>query len=117
MLRMANVSSPRSGNNWVRGVLSAALELEPLAVHDFAEVGELPSGCAFSGPLVSRTAYQRFLSENNFPPLVLARHPLDILLLALHFARHEPQTRQWLLGNCEIADELSQADSSSEIFR
>lgn len=79
MLRVTNVSSPRSGNNWVRGVLSAALELEPLAVHDFAEVGELPSGCAFSGPLVSRTAYQRFLSENNFPPAGFSstppRHP------------------------------------------
>jgi hypothetical protein len=38
------------------------------------------------------------LEGHGYHVVVLVRHPLDILISILHFAKHEPQTARWLDG-------------------
>ena len=47
MLRLAVVSSPRSGNTWVRAVLANSLGLDQFAVHDYRDLPKnIPENCA-----------------------------------------------------------------------
>jgi hypothetical protein len=49
--------------------------------------------------------------------VVLARHPLDVLISALQFIRRDYSTRRWLEGNVEIPDSLVGASPVSPIFK
>ncbi len=116
MTRLAIVSSPRSGNSWTRSVIAQGLQLEELAVHDYADLREIPDRCALQIHWYREPHFQQFLARERFTVLVIARHPLDILLSVLHFVPHEPATSQWLLGNCEIPAGLNGQDPTSDAF-
>ncbi len=46
-----------------------------------------------------------------------ARHPLDVLISVLHFIRYEPETAEWLGGNCSIPLDLpGKAQASPEFL-
>lgn len=116
-MRIAIVSSPRCGNTWVRSVLSSALLLPEIGVHNYLDVPvELPSDCTLQVHWYREPNFQRFLKENDFQTVVIARHPLDLLISVLHFVRHEPLTSEWLLGNAEIPKELAGQSPTSDIF-
>lgn len=116
-LRIAIISSPRSGNSWVRMVLARTLNLEQIAVHNWRDLpSELPKDCFLQIHWYRAPNFQSFLRENQFRLMVLARHPLDVLLSVLHFIRYEPLTARWLEGNCAISPELIESSSVSAAF-
>jgi hypothetical protein len=115
-LRVAVVSTPRTGNTWVRSVLGEILELQQIAVHNYTELGKLPDRCIVQLHWYRESNFQKFLSENGFRVLVLARHPLDVLISILNFVRHEPQTARWLEGNAEIPNDIAGKPPTSREF-
>jgi hypothetical protein len=116
-MRIAIISSPRSGNSWVRLVLSAAFDAEQLSLHNYRDApGQLPERCVLQVHWYREPNFQRFLEGNGFRIVTLARHPLDILVSALKFMRHEPETRQWLEGNVELPLELANCSPASANF-
>jgi hypothetical protein len=115
--RLAIISSPRSGNLWVRSIISRALDLEELPVFNYRDApAHLPERCILQTHWYREPNFQAWLDLHGFTKLCIARHPLDILISVLHFVRHEPTTARWLEGNVEIPDHLSGATPSSESF-
>ncbi|MGH9438115.1 MAG: sulfotransferase domain-containing protein [Terriglobia bacterium] len=116
-LRIAIVSMPRSGNTWVRRVLSEALGLEQIAVHNPLELpATLPTRMALQIHWYREPRFQAFLRSNDFRTIVLARHPLDVLISVLHFTRREPLTARWLEGNAELPPDFAQHTPASPAF-
>lgn len=117
-LRVAVISTPRCGNTWVRSVLADILELEELAVHNYTELKSIPERAILQVHWYREPCFQRFLREHRFKIVVLARHPLDVLVSILNFIRHEPLTARWLEGNGEIPPSLiGQPPTSREFVR
>lgn len=116
-LRIALVCSPRTGGSWIRMVLARALNLQEIAVHNWRDItSELPKDCILHIHWYREPNFQSFLRENEFRLIVLARHPLDVLLSVLHFIRYEPLTTRWLEGNCAIPLELTESSPVSASF-
>ena len=117
-LRLGIVSTPRSGNTWLRHLLTAAYMLEERAAH-------LPDD-VFALPLPHRLALQiHWMRDADFldrirrhkiQVITLARHPLDMLLSMLHFLQHEPETARWLDGAGNIDFSLVGHDPNSARF-
>jgi hypothetical protein len=117
-LRVAVISTPRCGNTWVRSVLGDILRLEQLAVHNYTELGSIPERAIVQLHWYREPGFQRFLRDYGFKTLVLARHPLDVLVSILNFIRHEPLTARWLDGNAEIPSSLvGESPTSKEFLR
>jgi hypothetical protein len=115
-MRIAIVSSPRSGNSWLRGLFRDSLELHEVAVHNYLDAVTIPEKCVLQLHWYREPNFQRFLAENDFWVITVARHPLDILISVLHFVRYEPETAKWLGGNCELPGSLSEWSPASEHF-
>ena len=115
-LRIAVISSPRSGNTWVRSVLGDILGLQQFAVHNYIELKNIPDRCIVQLHWYREPNLQRFLRGRCFKVLVLARHPLDVLVSMLNFIRHEPLTARWLEGNAEIPKSLAGQSPTSQDF-
>ena len=116
-MRLALISTPRSGNTWVSKFLASALRLEQDAVHNWKEVSlPLPERYILQVHWYREPQFQEWLNENGFIPVVIARHPLDVLISILRFVKHEPQTRRWLEGDGELPVGLEQADPTSDVF-
>jgi hypothetical protein len=89
-VRIAIVSTPRSGNTWLRGLLSRIYDLTEMAVHSPDEIAwdELPDRCVIQihwrrvEPFVSQ------LDAHGFRVVVLARHPLDVFISALNYTQY-----------------------------
>jgi hypothetical protein len=113
-LRIAVVSTPRSG---VRSVLSKALELEQIAVHNTRDIPSvLPERVALQIHWYREPNFQAFLRSNRFRVVVIARHPLDVLVSVLRFIRYEPLTARWLEANAELPADLCQYPPASPAF-
>ena len=99
-LRLAVVSTPRSGNTWLRRMLAVLYGLHECAAHAPEEVewGRLPARCVLQIHWHRSPAFVKLLEQHGFQVVVLARHPLDVLLSILHFAPHDPSTVHWLQG-------------------
>lgn len=100
-IRIAVVSTPRSGNTWLRLMLASLYRAEQVAVHSPGDVSwdNLPKGNFVLQIHWERTPeFIERLQAHGFKVVVLQRHPLDVLLSILQFSVHEPQTAQWLLG-------------------
>lgn len=116
-LRIAVIGTPRSGNTWVRNVLSEAADLEQIAVHTPQELPQvLPERLAVQLHWYRDEDLLRYLQENGFRTLTIARHPLDVLLSVLQFIRFEPQTARWLDGAVEIPETLAGCAPTSPEF-
>jgi len=117
-LRIAVISSPRSGNMWLRRLLTATYGLEERSAHtpDELDWETLPDGCALQLHWRRTPAFRKRLKRHGFSVAVLARHPLDVLVSILHFAPHEPQTARWLDGEGGNEDSLIGADPASPAF-
>lgn len=106
-LRLAIVSTPRSGNTWLRRLLASMYDLPEIAVHTPREIvwESLPPKAILQIHWRDTDNFVSLLAENGFHPIVIARHPLDILISILHFATYESQTARWLDG--EAGSEIS----------
>ncbi len=107
MLRLAIISSPRSGNTWLRHLLSSIYGLEPVLAFSPAGVDwdSIPDRCLLQTHWHRTDDFLKLLARHDFRVVALARHPLDLLLSILQFAAHEPLTARWLEG--EGGDESS----------
>jgi hypothetical protein len=115
-LRVAVISTPRCGNTWVRSVLGDILKLQQFAVHDYRELESIPDRAIVQLHWYREPGFQRFLRDHGFKTIVLARHPLDVLVSILNFIRFEPLTARWLEGNAEIPPSLAGQPPTSEAF-
>jgi hypothetical protein len=99
-LRIAVVSTPRSGNSWLRAVLHHAYRVPVFAVHDLTEefCESLPPEAVVQIHWPRTPEFEDRLRRHGFQVLSLARHPLDTLISILHFCWYEPDTGSWLLG-------------------
>src|SRR5262245_65691843 len=92
-LRVAVVSTPRSGNSWLRRLLDhvygfSASDRGELPLYNPLEAPwpDLPARCVImthwrrAGPLPA------LLEEHGFRVVTLARDPLDVLISILHYA-------------------------------
>lgn len=117
-VRIAVVSSPRSGNMWLRRLLVAAYGLEERTAHapDEVDWDGLPDDCVLQLHWHRTPVFRALLDTHGFSVVVLARHPLDVLVSILHFAPHEPQTACWLDGEGGGESRLIGADPASAAF-
>jgi hypothetical protein len=100
MMRLAIISTPRSGNTWFRYILARLYQLDQFAVHtpDALDWPALPENCVVQLHWHNTVEFRCVLREHGFRVAVIARHPLDVLISILHFAPREPQTACWLNG-------------------
>ena len=105
-LRVAIVSTPRSGNTWLRLLLSRACAARELAAHVPGEIDwSAPEPCVVQLHWHPSERLLAELARHGWRVVTLARHPLDVLVSILHFAPGEPTTARWLQG--EGGDERS----------
>jgi hypothetical protein len=117
MIRIAILSTPRSGNVWVRSVLGHILELQQVAVHNPRDIPDtLQERMILQIHWYREPNFQYFLSANKFQPLVISRHPLDVLISAWRFAPFEPSTARWLEGNAELPADIIKYPPASPAF-
>ena len=98
--RLLIASTPRTGNTWLRKQLGELLGLAELAVHtpDELDWTALPARTLVQLHWLPEPQFCERLRQHGFRTLVIARHPLDVLISILHFAPHEPNTARWLDG-------------------
>ena len=99
VVRIALLSSPRSGNTWLRQMLAQVLDLSEQAVHRPEQVcwQALPERYILQLHWPPEPAFLSQLQEHGFRAVVLARHPLDVLISILAFCQHNA-TDDWLGG-------------------
>lgn len=116
LMRIAIVSTPRSGNTWLRHLLRDMWDFPEIAVHNYLDAVRLPESCVLQLHWYREPNFQHFLSEHNVNVVTVARHPLDVLVSVLHYVRYEPDTAKWLGGNCQLPGSLSEASPVSHDF-
>jgi hypothetical protein len=99
-LRIAIVSTPRSGNTWVRHLLADAYCIPHLAVHSLhdQEWDSLPGECVLQLHARRTPEFEGRLHAHGFRVLTLARHPFDVLVSILQFTLTAKNTADWLHG-------------------
>lgn len=116
-LRIAVVSTPRSGNTWVRSLIAAAYDLTAMAVHRYTDAPDgFPPRVAFQIHWRREPAFREWLAAHGFRVVAVARHPFDVLISILQFAVHEPDTRQWLDGRGGTEEMLWAATPRNRAF-
>jgi hypothetical protein len=99
-LRIAVVSTPRTGNTWVRHLLGTAYQIPHFARHALADADwrSLPPEVVLQMHWRAEPEFAAQLAEHGFRVVTVARHPLDVLISILHFCMYESESEQWLLG-------------------
>ena len=117
-LRLAVISTPRSGNSWLRHMLAQTFELDQIIVHLPDEIpwDNLPARAIVQlhWP-ADDAAFAARLAEHGFRVVVSARHPLDVLISILAFCQHDDSTLRWLGGAAQ--DERRQTDGCEDSQR
>jgi hypothetical protein len=116
--RLAVISSPRSGNSWIRSVLAGVLGMQEIAIHNYLDIkSPLPEKCILQLHWYHEPNFRNWLIDNQFKVLCIARHPLDILLSVLHYAPHERGVTRWLEGDALIPESFIEGSTPlSESF-
>lgn len=100
-VRIAIVSTPRSGNTWLRLMLGRFYDAAQIAAFDPGDVNwdNLPeNNCIMQFHWHHTDEFIEILHQYNFRVVVLVRNPLDVLISILHFSQNEPLTNRWLNG-------------------
>jgi hypothetical protein len=99
-VRVAIVSTPRSGNTWLRSLLTGAYGAPDLAIHNPADTDwtALPRDCVIQVHWHRTPSFLRTLQDAGFRVVTMRRHPLDVLLSILQFCQHDRSTLRWLDG-------------------
>ncbi|MGE3821025.1 MAG: hypothetical protein AB7I30_16555, partial [Isosphaeraceae bacterium] len=122
-LRMIVVSTPRSGNSWLRRMLATLYDLSPergteLWAHDFEGFawGSLPDRCVMQLHWPPDDSFRRRLEADGVRVVMVCRHPLDVLISILQLARFTPETGMWLLGEGGTESGIQGVRPRSEAF-
>jgi len=102
-LRIALISTPRAGNNWLRHLLTGLFDLPSRPVHTAHAMDweAFPAEGLLAIHWHPTPAFLDRLRQLGFQTIVLARHPLDVLISILHFALYyadSNETQRWLEG-------------------
>jgi len=100
LARVAVVGSPRSGNTWIRRLLSDALDAAEIAVHHPGDVDwrDLPERCVIQLHWMPTRRLRTLFRRARIRAVSPARHPLDVLLSVLVFVQRGQETSDWLPG-------------------
>lgn len=117
-MRLALLNTPRSGSTWLRCLLGTTFGLEEFSAflpedvrwNSFPECGVLHLHAYPS------RALRKLLWRHRIRPVIVRRHPIDVLISILHFAPHEPNTAKWLGGLGGDERELYEATPTSPAF-
>ena len=103
---------------WLRRLLCALYELEERSAFTPDEVDwdALPERCVLQLHWRRTPEFRMQLERYGCSVVVLARHPLGVLLSILHFAQHEPDTDRWLGGEAGDESLLRGANPVSAAF-
>jgi len=117
-VRIAILSTPRSGNTWLRHLLAKIYDAADLAVHNPVEVDwtNLPGDCVLQLHWRRTAEVECQLKDHGFRVVVMARHPLDVLVSILHFALHDGSTQRWLEGEGGTEEPICGAMPCSAAF-
>ncbi len=117
-IKLAIISSPRSGNTWMRHLLKTAYDLEELAAHTPQELfsQEFPERLVAQIHWLPEKNFCHTLSMQGIKVITIARHPLDTLLSILHFIQHEPKVARWMDGAGKIDFSLAGKSPTSSEF-
>lgn len=96
-MRLAVIGSPRSGNTWLRGLLSSLFALEELAAHRPEDLDwtTLPHRCVLQIHSTREPGFLALLQRHEFQVVVPARHPLDVLISALNYEQYIADNTVW----------------------
>jgi hypothetical protein len=99
-LRIAILSTPRTGNTWLRRMLGSVYSLPQIIEDDprGIEWQRLPERCILQHHWDADPELITQLSAHRFHLVTLSRHPLDVLISILHFASVNPGTTAYWLG-------------------
>ncbi|MFN4259878.1 MAG: sulfotransferase domain-containing protein [Gemmataceae bacterium] len=116
-MRLAIISTPRSGNNWLQHLLASTYDLTRLSPNTFPSVewDTLPERCAMILHWHRVPALRQRLAQHGFRVVVLARHPLDVLISILHYCLHYVPDR-WLEREAGNEQNLIGAVPTSDTF-
>jgi hypothetical protein len=94
-MRVVVVSTPRSGNTWLRRLLATALGLEEHGALEPREVawGDLPGRSILQIHWDRTRSFEERLRRDGFRVVALARHPLDVLISLASFVNSHPGPR------------------------
>jgi hypothetical protein len=117
-LRVAIVATPRSGNTWLKGLLTSLYGLPDIIcdVPDEVPWQTLPERCVLQlhwGPEPGLLASFR---DHEIRPVTIARHPLDTLISVLHFCTTWHKTARWYGGRGGDEDSVRGVLPSSTAF-
>jgi hypothetical protein len=103
---------------WTRRLLRRYFALEERSAHAVGDVDwdALPERCVLQLHVDRTPEVETLVARHGFRTLVLGRHPLDVLVSILHFARHEPETARWLEGRGGDESAIVEADPTSKAF-
>jgi hypothetical protein len=116
MLRLALISTPRSGNTWTRALLGSLYNLEQIPVHtpEHVDWENLPGRCVIQIHWYPDESFQALLERHNVRAAVLARHPLDVLMSWLNYVYYIHQEGYCPGGgaclDCPIVGALPRSD-------
>jgi hypothetical protein len=98
--RIAIVSTPRTGNTWLRRMLDAVYSLEQVVEGDIAafEWSRIPRRCILQVHWGPEPDLLALLEAHGFRVVTLARHPLDVLISILHYATLNDEAENWYGG-------------------
>lgn len=96
--RLAILGTPRSGNTWIRRLLSDSVGLVEIPVHHPADVDweGLPDRFVLQLHWPRTMHLSQLLAQHRIRALSIARHPLDAVLSMMKFAQRDPGVRNWL---------------------
>jgi predicted nucleic acid-binding Zn-ribbon protein len=99
-LRIAVISTPRSGNTWFRHLLASAYRTRMTSRHVMHEADwqNLPDEVVLQIHWLREADFEERLRREGFVVVALARHPLDVLISILHVAVHDVESESWLRG-------------------
>src|ERR1017187_6401669 len=99
-MKLAIVSTPRSGSTWLRHLLARVYAAREIAVHDLDDVdwAHLAADCILQVHVHPADGLDALVGQ-GFRPIVIRRHPLDVLVSILRYAMYEGATRRWLNGD------------------
>lgn len=105
-MKLALISSPRSGNSWLRKNLAELLGLKEFGAHNLDQLPEaLPNNSILQFHWPRDERIEDYIQDQGIDLVItLHRHPLDIYLSVLRFAQVEPETLFWLNGKAKIND-------------
>jgi len=103
---------------WTRRLFRELYALDERSVHSAADLDwdALPERCVVQLHAERTPELEALVERHGFRVAVLARHPLDVLISILHFARHEPQTASWLDGSGGDEHSIVDAAPTSRAF-